>query len=165
RVNRALATCDRDKGGRGDGRGAVDRARLSDAARSGDPGRRTRAGAAPTGCPGNRRGPIASGAFAIQRDGTWRFPLPPGPTSGFAEAARLHRARQIPWRRRAAPANRGPIAHACAIVATGSLESQPAIRWNPYWVQTLARSVSKLMQSSPAPRRDASRSRAARGLP
>ena len=74
----------------------------SDAARRGDPGRGTCAGARPARRSADCRRPIAGAADALRRHDAGRLSLPPRQTSGLAQAARLHRARQIPERRRSA---------------------------------------------------------------
>ena len=75
---------------------------VPDTSRSSDPRFGTCAGARPARQSADRRRPIASAADVLCRHDAGGFPLLPGQTSGLAQAARLHRAREIPERRRAA---------------------------------------------------------------
>ena len=79
--------------------GPLDRARLPHAPRRGDPRSGTCAGARPARQSADCRRPIASAADALRRHNARGFSLLPGQTSGLAQAARVHRARQIPERR------------------------------------------------------------------
>jgi DNA-binding transcriptional LysR family regulator len=77
---------------------AAHRARLPHTHRSGDPRRGTCTGARPAHHSADCRRSIAGATGALRRHGAGRFSVPPRQASGPAEAASLHRARQIPER-------------------------------------------------------------------
>ena len=98
RIDCALALCRRQQEGGGDRLGAADRARLPHAARSGDPRCGTCAGAGSGGQSADCRRPIANATDAVHRHHARNLSVLSRKASGLAQAARVHRARQIPQR-------------------------------------------------------------------
>ena len=97
RVDRALALCQRQQGGRGHRLRTAYRARLRHAAGGGDPGCGACAGARPARRSTDCRRPIAGAADTLCRHDAGGFSILSGQTPGPAQAARIHRSREEPF--------------------------------------------------------------------